>query len=105
MKFHWVAEAVINETVPPGRTSLRWLVTRGLRICAINYHIQRKVAPSAWSRFALTLRMLAALPLSLPRAIRLAVTEHKAIVAVHPMTVAIGSALAAIGIEPQPYKA
>ena len=23
----------------------------------------------------------------------------------HPMTVAIGSALAAIGIEPQPYKA
>jgi hypothetical protein len=23
----------------------------------------------------------------------------------HPMTVAVGSALAAIGIEPQPYKA
>ena len=105
MKFHWVAEAVINETVPPGRTSLRWLVTRGLRIGAINYHVQRKVAPNAWSRFGLTLKMLAALPLSLPRAIRLAVTEHKAIVAVHPMTVAIGSALAAIGIEPQPYKA
>jgi glycosyltransferase involved in cell wall biosynthesis len=105
MKFHWVAEAVIDETVPAGRTSLRWLVTRGLRIGAINYHVQRKVAPNAWSRFGLTLKMLAALPLSLPRAVRLALTEHKAIVAMHPMTVAVGSALAAVGIEPQPYKA
>ena len=105
MKFYWVAEAVINETVPPGRTSLRWLVTRGLRIGAINYHVQRKVAPNAWARAGLTLKMLAALPLSLPRAIRLVLTEQKAIVAMHPMTVAIGSALAAIGIEPQPYKA
>jgi len=105
MKFHWVAEAIINETVPPGRTSLRWLVLRGLRIGAINYHVQRKVAPNRWSRAALTLKMLAALPMSLPRAIRLALSEHKAVIAMHPLTVAVGSALAAIGIEPQPYKA
>jgi hypothetical protein len=32
-------------------------------------------------------------------------TEHRALVAMHPMTVAAGSALAALGIEPQPYKA
>jgi GT2 family glycosyltransferase len=105
MKFHWVAEAIINETVPQGRTSLRWLVLRGLRIGAINYHVQRKVAPDRWSRAVLTLKMLAALPMSLPRAIRLALSEHKAVIAMHPMTVAVGSALAAIGIEPQPYKA
>lgn len=104
MKFQWVAEAVINETVPEGRTSLRWLVTRGLRIGAINYHVQRKVAPNAWARFGLTLKMLAALPLSLPRVIRLALTE-RASIAMHPMNVAVGSALAAIGIEPQQYKA
>jgi glycosyltransferase involved in cell wall biosynthesis len=105
LKFHWTAEAVIDETVPPGRTSLRWLVVRGLRIGAINYHVQRKVAPNRWSRAALTLKMLAALPMSLPRAIRLALSAHKAVIAMHPMTVAAGSALAAIGIEPQPYKA
>ena len=105
MKFQWVAEAVINETVPPGRTSLRWLLLRGLRIGAINYHVQRKVAPDRWSRAVLTLKMLAALPMSLPRALRLALSAHKAVIAVHPMTVAVGSALAAIGIEPQPYKA
>lgn len=104
MKFHWVAEAVIDETVPDARTSLRWLVTRGLRIGAINYHVQRKVAPNGWARFGLTMKMLAALPLSLPRAIRLALTQ-RAVIAMHPMNVAIGSALAAIGIEPQQYKA
>jgi GT2 family glycosyltransferase len=105
IKFHWVAEAVINETVPPARTSLRWLVLRGLRVGAINYHVQRKVAPGRWSRAALILKMLAALPMSLPRAVGLALSAHKAVIAMHPMTVAMGSALAAIGIEPQPYKA
>jgi hypothetical protein len=50
-------------------------------------------------------KMLVMLPLSLFHAARLVVTEPKAIIAMHPMTVAVGSALAAVGIEPQPYKA
>jgi hypothetical protein len=45
------------------------------------------------------------LPLSLFRAGRLVMTGQQPIIALHPMTVAVGSALAAIGIEPQPYKA
>jgi hypothetical protein len=45
------------------------------------------------------------LPLSLFRAIRLFLTEHKALIALHPIIVAAGGLLAAIGIEPQPYKA
>jgi hypothetical protein len=49
--------------------------------------------------------MLGRLPLSLVRASRLFVTERKAIIALHPIAVAAGSAMAAIGIEPQPYKA
>ena len=27
MRFHWVAEATISETVPPSRTKLSWLIT------------------------------------------------------------------------------
>jgi hypothetical protein len=49
--------------------------------------------------------LLAALPLSLVYAVRAALTEHERTIAMHPMTVAVGSVLAAIGIEPQPYKA
>jgi GT2 family glycosyltransferase len=105
MQFHWAADAVITETVPHGRTNPRWLVVRGLRIGAINYHIEVKAARTYVARARLLAKLLAMLPLSLVRAGRLAITEHKAIIALHPMTVAVGSALAAIGIEPQPYKA
>jgi len=105
LRFHWVAEAVISETVPPNRTHLGWLALRGLRIGAINYHVELKAARTARSRLRLLARLLGRLPLSLLRAGRLIVTEEKAVIALHPMTVAAGSALAAIGIEPQPYKA
>jgi GT2 family glycosyltransferase len=105
LRFHWAAEATISETVPQSRTNLSWLITRGLRIGAINYHVQRKATPTGWSRIRLGLRLLAALPLSLADAARAVLTERKATIAMHPMTVAVGSALAAIGIEPPPYKA
>ena len=105
MKFHWAADAVITETVPHSRTNPGWLVVRGLRIGAINYHIEVKAARTVWSRARLLAKMLAMLPLSLIRAGRLVAKEHKALIALHPMTVAVGSALAAVGIEPQPYKA
>ena len=105
MQFHWAADADITETVPRSRTNPRWLVVRGLRIGAINYHIEVKAARTTIARARLLAKMLAMLPLSLIRAGRLVATEHKALIALHPMTVAVGSALAAIGIEPQPYKA
>jgi len=83
MRFHWVAEAVISETVPEARSRPRWLAQRALRIGAINYHVQHKVASTLWSRAKLLAKVLALMPLSLLRAIRLAV----------------------IGIEPHQYKA
>jgi GT2 family glycosyltransferase len=105
LRFHWAEEAVIVETVPNSRTNPAWLAMRGLRIGAINYHVEFKAARTMRSRVKLLARMLGRLPLSLVRASRLIVTERKAIIALHPIAVAAGSALAAIGIEPQPYKA
>jgi GT2 family glycosyltransferase len=105
MIFHWMAEATITETVPASRTHPRWLALRALRIGAINYHVQRKAARTPWSRIKLLAKILALLPLSLFRAGRLVVTEHKALIALHPMIVAAGGTLALVGIEPQPYRA
>jgi GT2 family glycosyltransferase len=105
MKFLWLTEAVIVETVPDARTRPSWLALRGLRIGAINYHVQRKVARTPWLRVRLALKILALLPLSLFRAVRLFLAERKPLIALHPMIVAAGGLLAAIGIEPQPYKA
>ena len=105
MKFHWAADAVITETVPANRTDPGWLALRALRIGAINYHVQRKLARTTWARAKLLAKMLGLLPQSFYLAARLALREHKALIALHPIIVAAGSALAAIGIEPQPYKA
>jgi GT2 family glycosyltransferase len=105
MKFHWAADAVITETIPPNRTHPGWLALRGLRIGAINYHIELKAAQTARGRLKVLARLLGRLPLSMVRAFRLVFTEPRAIIALHPMAVAAGSALAALGIEPQPYKA
>ena len=105
MEFHWVAEAVIVETVPDTRTRPSWIALRGLRIGAINYHVQRKMAQTPWLRARLAAKVLAILPLSLFRAVRLFLTERKPLIALHPLIVAAGGLLAAIGIEPQPYKA
>ncbi|MBU6461940.1 MAG: glycosyltransferase family 2 protein [Bradyrhizobium sp.] len=105
MKFHWTADAIITETVPPSRTNPGWLALRGLRIGAINYHVEFKAARTLPTRIKLLARLLGRLPLSLMRAIRLIITEQKPIFALHPMAVALGSALASLGIEPQPYKA
>jgi glycosyltransferase involved in cell wall biosynthesis len=105
MKFHWVAEATIVETVPDVRTRAGWIALRGLRIGAINYHVQRKVARTPWLRARLAAKVLALLPLSLWRAARLFLAEHRPLIALHPVIVAAGGLLAAVGIEPQPYKA
>jgi GT2 family glycosyltransferase len=105
LKFYWVAEAVIAESVPDARTRLSWIALRGLRIGAINYRVQRKVAETRWSRLRLAVKVLALLPLSVIRAVHLLLTERRPLIALHPMIVAAGGLLAAIGIEPQPYKA
>lgn len=104
MTFHWTADALITETVPNGRTKPRWITIRGLRIGAINYHVQRKWAKTPWSRARLLAKLFAMLPLSLLRSAYIAVTGRQPLTALHPVFVAVGSALAAVGIEPQPYK-
>jgi len=105
MKFHWVAEAAIVETVANNRANPAWLALRGLRIGAINYLVQRKTARTPWLRARLLAKVLVLLPLSLPRAGWLLLVEQKAVIALHPVLVAIGGALAAVGVEPQPYEA
>jgi GT2 family glycosyltransferase len=105
ISFYWAADALVGETVPTARTRPAWLALRGLRIGAINYHVQRKLASSLAARFGLIAKMLTLLPLSLMRAGHLMLARKTALVALHPVLVAVGSALAAFGIEPQPYKA
>jgi len=105
LRFFWNAAAEIRETVPDTRTKSGWLVRRGLRIGAINYHVQWKIARSAWSRTKLAAKMALLFPASFVRAAALLASGQSALTVCHPIIVAAGSALASIGIEPEQYKA
>ena len=84
MKFHWVAEAVITETVPASRTSPGWLALRGLAHRRDQLSRPAQGGADAVVARKLLAKMLALLPLSLFRAGRLLLTEHKALIALHP---------------------
>jgi GT2 family glycosyltransferase len=104
LRFFWNAEAEITETVPAARTAPRWLVMRGLRIGAINYHVQWRLARTLWSKALLAAKMLALPPFSLVKAVRLLMSGQNIFAVCHPIIVAAGSALASIGIEPHQYR-
>jgi hypothetical protein len=105
MRFYWEAAATITETVPASRVRTDWLALRGLRIGAINYLVEFKAARTVWLRLRLAAKMLALFPVSLCRAVRLYLKQRQAVIALHPVIIAVGGALASVGIEPQPYKA
>ncbi|GEP10697.1 glycosyltransferase family 2 protein [Methylobacterium gnaphalii] len=103
--FQWVQEAVIRETVPLARTTMRWLATRGLRIGAINHRIELKHADGGTERIAIAAKSLGVLAVSVVRGLRLLVETRQPKIALHPLLVAFGRCLAAAGIEPQQYRA
>jgi len=105
LSFFWNADAVIRETVPTTRTRPGWLVRRGLRIGAINYHVQWKIARGLLARTRLAAKMALLLPVSFVRAAALLASGQSTLIVCHPIIVALGSALASVGIEPQQYKA
>ncbi|WJR79499.1 glycosyltransferase [Bradyrhizobium sp. NP1] len=105
IRFYWEAAATITETVPASRVRSDWLALRGLRIGAINYLVEFKAARTVWLRARLLAKMLALFPLSLFRAVRLYFKQRQPLIALHPIIIAVGGALASVGIEPQPYKA
>jgi GT2 family glycosyltransferase len=105
LAFHWVAEAVVTEDVPSARTRPSWLAARGLRVGAVNHRIELRHARGMAGRTKLALKSLGILALSLPRALRLLIQTREPLVALHPVLVGLGRALAALGIETQQYRA
>ncbi|WP_419951205.1 glycosyltransferase family 2 protein [Methylobacterium sp.] len=103
--FYWEADAVITETVPLARTRTGWLAARGLRIGAVNYRIERKHAQGSLGLVTLAGKSFAILGVSFGRAILNLVRTWEPTIALHPILVALGRCFAALGIEPQPYRA
>lgn len=104
LTFYWEQAARIVETVPSDRVRAAWILRRGLRIGAINFHIDRGSSRSPLGRARLVAKNAVLLPVSAFRSLKLFAQGKPALVAVHPMVVAIGRLMAWLGIEPQQYR-
>jgi GT2 family glycosyltransferase len=104
LTFYWEQAARILETVPSDRLRAAWILRRGLRIGAINFHIDEASSRSILGRARLIAKNGVLLPVSAFRSLRLLARGKPALVSAHPMVVAIGRLMAWLGIEPEQYR-
>ena len=105
LTFYWAQDARIDEVVPPERLRPGWILRRGLRIGAINYHVEMSAAVSWLGRVRPKAKSAAIFPLAIFRSARLVLAGHSPLVAIHPVIIACGRVLAAFGVEPEQYRA
>ncbi len=104
LTFYWEQAARIFETVPGNRVQPAWILRRGLRIGAINFHVDEASSRSAFGRARLIAKNVALVPVSAFRSLKLLALGKPALVAAHPMVIAVGRLMAWLGIEPEQYR-
>lgn len=102
-RAYWTQDAMVTETVPADRTTLRWIVKRGMRIGAINRALDLKFARGAMGRRKVVAKDVAILAVAPLRALRALVTTGQPLIAIHPIVVAFGRIASALGSEPHQY--
>jgi GT2 family glycosyltransferase len=103
LKAYWQDAARVFETVPKERLQSAWIIRRGLRIGAINFHIERTASVTLSARTRLIARTVGLVPLSLWRSVKLAAQRKPALVVLHPCVIALGRILAWFGGAPEQY--
>lgn len=97
----WCEEAVIEEFVPPERTTAAFLTRRSIRTGSINYIVDR----THMSAPAAVAKTFVSLALGLMRGAGVLVRTGSPLSASHPVLLPLGRLSASIGLLPQPYKA
>lgn len=103
LKSYWRDDARIFETVPNERLQPAWIIRRGLRIGAINFHIERIARPKLLGRMRLIAKTVVLVPVSLWRSLKLAAQRKPALIVLHPSVIALGRILAWFGGAPEQY--
>jgi GT2 family glycosyltransferase len=104
LRSFWAQEAIVHELVGQDRTTAQWIVKRGLRIGAINYRIDCLRAGRAAPAGVLAKNAAVSL-FAVYRSLRLAIRHASMLEAMHPLVIACGRWLAALGIHPEQYRA
>jgi glycosyltransferase involved in cell wall biosynthesis len=103
LKSYWQDGARIFETVPKERLQPAWVIRRGLRIGAINFHIERVASPRLFGRVRVIAKTVVLVPVSMWRSVKLAARGKPALVVLHPSFIALGRILAWFGGAPEQY--
>jgi glycosyltransferase involved in cell wall biosynthesis len=104
LKFHWEQSARIVETVPADRVRTGWVLKRGLRIGAINFHIDTASNRCVFDRIRLVAKNCALVPVSAFRSLKLLSEGRPVLVCAHPLMIALGRVLAWVGVQPEQYR-
>jgi GT2 family glycosyltransferase len=105
LRFFWAQDAVVHEFVGPERVTATWILQRGLRIGAINYRIDRMRAQGLSARGKVLVKNAGVAAFAGYKALLLVLSRAPMLEALHPLVVALGRWLAAVGIYPEQYRA
>ena len=104
LRSFWTHEAVVREFVGGDRATALWILKRGLRIGAINYRIDCLRARGA-ARLRVLAKNAGVVAFAGYRSMRLFARGAPLLETLHPLVIALGRWLAAIGIYPEQYRA
>jgi glycosyltransferase involved in cell wall biosynthesis len=106
MRFYWENDARIFETVPTQRMSAGWIFRRGLRIGAINRRIDaQRYGGALIGRLRLAAKDVAVAGRAALRALAGVAKGDPALIAAHPLVIALGRFSSAFGVETEQYRA
>ncbi|GAC1549605.1 MAG: glycosyltransferase [Beijerinckiaceae bacterium] len=105
LRFFWTQNAIVHESVGAERLTARWIVKRGLRIGAINYRIERLRAGTLGARAKVMVKNAGVAAFAGFRSLKLLLAGAPALETLHPLIIALGRCLAAIGLYPEQYRA
>jgi GT2 family glycosyltransferase len=103
-RFHWVAEAAVEETVPPRRTERSWITARSIRNGLISAIIHRHQNPGVFGWLKVIGKTFALLVASPFRFFMLWRQTGSAYAGTYHMMVAAGRVLAEFGYTIEQYR-
>jgi glycosyltransferase involved in cell wall biosynthesis len=104
-KSYWNQHATVFETVPAQRMTARWVMARSIATGVINYTIDQRRFQGRLAATALVLKNLVSLALAPFRAAGVLLATRHWLPASHPLCLSVGRNLAALGLQPDPYRA